>query len=120
MPQNMSFSMTIEQFRSRTKDVTRRLGWWSLQPGDIVCGVEKRMGLKRGEKIKRLGLIEIVSTHIEPLNAITVGDVAREGFPDWTTEQFVQMLVDHYRIAADASCNRIEFKYLDSDHDEKP
>jgi len=40
---NMSFSMTTPQFKTRTKTVTRRLGWWFIQPGDLVYGVEKGM-----------------------------------------------------------------------------
>ena len=62
MPRNMSFAMTTDQFRNRTKDVTRRFGWWFLKPGDLVMGVEKAMGLQKGQQIVRLGLIEIVST----------------------------------------------------------
>ncbi len=112
MPRNMSFAMTTPQFKAKTKDVTRRFGWRFLKPGDVVCGVEKAMGLKSGEKIKRLGDIEIVSTRWEPLNAITQDDVRREGFPDWTPAQFIQMLVDHYKIKSDAMVNRIEFRYL--------
>lgn len=112
MPRNMSFAMTTEQFKSRTKDVTRRFGWSFLKPGDVVCGVEKAMGLKAGEKIKRLGMIKIVTVRSEPLNAITPADVKREGFPDWTPDQFVQMLVDHYKVDPAAVINRIEFSYL--------
>lgn len=33
------------------------------------------MGLKKGEKVKQLGLIRILSTRWEPLNAITREDV---------------------------------------------
>lgn len=108
---NMSFAMTTDQFKARTKTVTRRFGWWFLKPGDMVCGVEKGMGLKKGEKINRLGVIEIVSIRTEPLNAITQEDVVREGFPDWTPDQFVKMLVDHYRVDPTKSVNRIEYRY---------
>ena len=41
MPRNMSFMITKEQVRNRTKTVTRRLGWAFLKPGDIVNAVEK-------------------------------------------------------------------------------
>lgn len=112
MPRNMSFAMTTDQVKEQTKDVTRRFGWLFLKPGDVVCAVEKAMGLKKGEKIKRLGLIEVVSVSQEPLNFITQDDVRREGFPDWTPAQFIQMLVDHYKVDPAASVNRIEFKYL--------
>ncbi len=63
--------MTTDPFRARSKTVTRRFGWWFLKPGDVVCGVEQSRGLKKGERVVRLGLIRIVSTRSEPLNAIT-------------------------------------------------
>ena len=47
MPRNMSFAMTTEQIRARTKTVTRRFGWWFLKAGDQVWAVEKAMGLKK-------------------------------------------------------------------------
>ena len=112
MPRNMSFAMTTRQFKNRSKSVTRRFGWWFLQPGDIVQGVEKSMGLKKGERIRTLGLIEIISTTPEPLNAITPDDVAREGFPGWTPRQFVDMLVKHYNTDPESIVNRIEYRYL--------
>lgn len=113
MPRNISFALTTPQFIARTKTVTRRFGWWNLKPGQILCGVEKAMGLKPGEKIKRLGLIEIVSTRVEPLNAIDQQDVIKEGFPGWTPPQFVEMLVKHYGCEPDKLINRIEYRYLD-------
>ncbi len=113
MPRNMSFAMTTQQVKNQTKDVTRRFGWRFLKPGDLIQPVEKAMGLKQGEKIKKIGgLIRVVSTRIMPLNAISQDDVIREGFPRWSPEQFVQMLVDHYRVAPAATVNRIEFEYL--------
>jgi len=68
--------------------------------------------LKAGESIERLGLIRIISTRWEPLNAITQDDVIREGLPDWTPDQFIKMLVNHYRISPDKPVNRIEFKHV--------
>jgi hypothetical protein len=106
--------MTKRQVRERSKTVTRRFGWWFLKPGDLVCAVEKGMGLKAGEKINRLATIRIVSTRAEPLNAITKDDVAREGFPTWTPAQFVNFLADHYACPIDKEVNRIEFEYVDA------
>lgn len=110
----MSFAMTTEQFRNKTKTVTRRFGWRFLKAGDVVCGVEKAMGLKRGEKIKRLGMIKIISIRDEPLNAITKSDCVAEGFPDYDPENFIDMLQDHYGgdIKPDTIVNRIEFEYV--------
>jgi hypothetical protein len=108
----MSFAMTTEQVRNQTKDVTRRFGWWFLKPGDKVWAVEKSMGIPAGEKIKRIGMIEVISTRAEPLNAITTRDCSREGFPHYTPNGFVQMLVDHFGIDHAKECNRIEFRYI--------
>ena len=114
MARNISFAMTTEQVANRSKDVTRRFGWWFLKPGDQLCGVKKAMGLKKGEKIERLCLIEVVSVRKEPLNAITQEDVIREGFPDWTPTDFVDFIVGHYRCPPDKPINRIEFKYVNT------
>jgi len=114
MPRNMSFAMTTEQIKNKTKIVTRRYGWIFLKPGDLVQPVEKAMGLKPGEKMKKIGgLIRIVSTYQEPLSFITHSDVVLEGFPDWTADQFIQMLVDHYKVDPMKEVNRIQFEYLD-------
>lgn len=108
----MSFAMTTEQFKNKTKTVTRRFGWYFLKPGDVVMGVEKAMGLKKGEKIKQLGLIQIMSVWQEPLYKITRKDVAKEGFPNWGPKEFIEMLVKHYNVGPGDMVNRIEFKYL--------
>ena len=115
MARNMSFALTTKQFKARTKTVTRRLGWYFLKPGDIVRGVEKTMGLKLGEKLKPLGYIRIVSIRREPLNTITQEDVIAEGFPKLTTDEFMAMLVAHYRVTPDRFFNRIEFEHLEDD-----
>lgn len=112
MPRNMSFAMTTEQMRAGTKSVTRRFGWYFLKPGQIVWAVEKAMGLKKGEKVKRICAIKIISTRTEPLCAIDKADVKAEGFPDWSPEQFIQMLVDHYKVDPEAMVNRIEFEIV--------
>ena len=70
------------------------------------------MGIPAGEKIKRICMIEIISTRAEPLNAIIARDCSREGFPHFTPEGFVQMLVDKHRCDPAKTCNRIEFRYL--------
>lgn len=109
---NMSFAMTTDQMRKGLKDVTRRFGWWKLKPGKQIWAVEKGMGLKKGEKIKRICLIQVISTRTEPLNAIKQSDVVREGFPGWRPRRFVQMLVDHYKVDPAEPVNRIEFEIV--------
>ena len=112
MPRNMSFAMTTAQFIARTKTVTRRFGWLFLLPGDVVCGVKKGMGLKKGEQMKRLGHILIVSTRSEPLNTITKEDCVKEGFPELDPAEFVDMLCVHYKCQPSAIINRIEYVYI--------
>ncbi len=112
MPRNMSFAMTTDQFKAKTKTVTRRLGWCFLKPGDIINGVKKAMGLKKGEKVESLGLIKIISTRKESLNEISQIDVIKEGFPHWTPDDFIQMICNHYNVKPDVLINRIVFEYL--------
>ena len=113
MPRLMSFSMTTQQVRDRTKDVTRRLGWCFLKPGDRLWGVEKAMGLRKGETAQRIAMIEVVSTRPERLNEITAEDVEREGFPEFTPADFVRFLSQKTGCTADVIINRIEFRYVE-------
>lgn len=113
MPRLISFAMTKPQVRARTKTQTRRFGWRFVKVGDVLQGVEKAMGLKKGEEVKKLALVRVTDVRFEPLNAITQEDVIAEGFPDWTPEKFVQMLVDHYGCEPEKECTVITFEYVD-------
>lgn len=115
MPRNMSFALTTPQFLDRSKTVTRRQGWWFLKPGDVLCGVEKGMGLKRGEKIKRLGYIRVVSVRSEALYMIEQSDVVKEGFLEMTPEAFTAFYAKHNNIKVTDIVNRIEFEYIVED-----
>lgn len=112
MPRNMSFFLTQQQIKNRSKDVTRRFGWAFLKPGEILNAVEKAQGLGKGGKINVFCQIQVVSTRWEPLNSITQEDVIREGFPDFNPIDFVEMLCSHYKCEPTKLVNRIEFKYL--------
>lgn len=118
MARFMSFALTIEQFRARTKTVTRRKGWSHLKPGEFLMGVEKAMGLKKGERIRRLGLIKVESVRSEPIKAISQRDVILEGFPDWTPSQFVDFYCRHNKQTPDDLTNRIQFCYEDVERDQ--
>jgi hypothetical protein len=112
MPRNMSFTLTTTQIRNRTKTVTRRLGWSFLKPGDIINACVKCMGLKKNEKIERLCQIRITSIHQEPLNKITQVECIKEGFPEMTPVQFIQMFTEHMKCTSETLVNRIEFEYV--------
>ncbi len=104
--------MTTEQIHKRTKNVTRRFGWWFLKAGDEVWAVEKVVGLQKGEKMKKICKLLVISTRAEPLNAITPGDCIKEGFPYLTPNEFVEMLCNHYGCRPEETVNRIKFGYL--------
>jgi hypothetical protein len=114
----MSFAKTLAQFNARTKTVTRRDGWWDeekneprVKRGDIITGIQKGMGLQKGERQVVLHDIEVLNARREELGAITPEDVAREGFPGWTCEQFISF----YGRPSDHQVTRIEFRHLDDD-----
>ena len=110
---NMSFAETTPQIRNRIKTVTRRLGWAALKKGDLVQPCLKCMGLKKGEKIQKIGPpIRILSTGFEPLDTITQEDIVKEGFPDLTVEGFITFFQRINRCPRNAAVNRIEFEYM--------
>jgi hypothetical protein len=108
----MSFSLTTEQVRNRTKTVTRRFGWWILRPGDRVMAIEKGQGLKKGEKVKYICEIEIVSARREQIKDMPAGDCMLEGFMELSVSEFVEMLCNHAHKKPTDVVNRIEFKYV--------
>ena len=123
MPRNMSFSMTTEQYRNGTKDVTRRWSWEHAKPGDIVMGVEKAMGLKKGESMVRLGPAEIVSVRREPLDRMVkepeygAEEMRREGYPFGLTDPaaFVERLARSAQKKPSDLITRIEFRKIQDD-----
>ena len=108
---NISFSLTTPQFIDGTKDVTRRLGWLFLKAGDRLMACEQCQGIKAGGLV-RLGVIEVVSIRRGPLYHIKQDDCRREGFPDLSPEQFVDMFCEHMGCTIDKLVTRIEFKRL--------
>lgn len=119
MPRNISFSLTTKQFRDRSKTVTRRLKWDSVKAGDILMGVEKAMGLKPGEKMVRLGLIRVTEARNEPLQLLIddpeygKSEAAKEGFPEMSGAEFVEMFCKHMKVGPSYAPKRIEFEYVD-------
>lgn len=110
---NISFQLTEEQIRNRTKTVTRRLGWRKLKAGDLLQACVKCMGLKRGESPEKLARIRVVSVTREQLDTITADDCAREGFPDLKPMGFVEMFCRHMNVPETVEVTRIEFEYCD-------
>jgi len=117
MPRNMSFALTTDQIRNRTKTVTRRTGWQFLNHGDVLNACVKCMGLKPGEKIERLGRIRVVAVWREALSLIRwePSGTAREGFPEMSPNEFLAMFCGHMGGHENQIVTRIEFEYLDAE-----
>ncbi len=107
----MSFFLTQDQFRAKTKFETRRLGWKFARVGQKVGAVVKSMGRKRGEPLVHLGMIELLEVERVQLNLITKRQVELEGFPDMTPKKFVAMFCKHMRCLPTREVTRIRFAY---------
>lgn len=116
---NMSFALTTQQVRDQTKDVTRRMVWLHLKPGEQFQPVLKCMGLRPGEKIERINApVTVVSIRREPLRRM-IGDpdygreeCRREGFPHLSPSEFVEMFCkSHKGCTPESIVTRIEFSY---------
>lgn len=120
---NMSFALTTDQVINGDKDVTRRLGWLILSPGDHIQPVKKCMGLKKGEKPFHLrDPIRVVNVRREPLRKMLddheygIVECAREGFgnhPEYGLPAgFVAMFcATHRGCTPETIVTRIEFSY---------
>lgn len=114
MPRNMSVAMTIDAVKERRKTVTRRVGWTFLKVGDRLTLCEKCQGRKPGEPLVRLATVEVVDVRREPLFMLTPEDVALEGFPGMSSEQFGRrFFIEAQRMSWQDEVTRIEFRYLD-------
>jgi hypothetical protein len=118
----MSFALTTEQIRDRTKTVTRRLGWRNLKPGENLRAVVKCQGLKKGQTVTKLALLKVVGVRIEPLRRMIYEprygrkECVLEGFsigPYSDPEHFVDWFcLSHKCNRHDTLVTRIEFEYV--------
>lgn len=127
MPRLMSFAATVEQMRSQTKTVTRRIdrrGWWHdvLQPGTLLIACEKTQGIPRGEKVQRIGVIEVAKVFRERLDDILNYDLPladrvenaeciREGLGMLDGVEFIELFCELNECQSDVAVTRIEFRH---------
>lgn len=120
---HMSFALTTKQYQEGTKNVTRRLGWAYLKPGEHFMGVDRVMGFKKGEHPIKYHPARVISNVSEPLDDIVrrpvresgIPEVELEGFPELSPADFVRMLCSKTGIKHYTPVNRIEFEHLDLD-----
>lgn len=114
MPRLMSVAYTEQAVRDRTKTVTRRKGWRFLQPGQRLTLCRKVMGRKPGEPLVRIVDVEVVSVRREPLDQVTADEVAREGFPEMSREEFMRrFFIDAQGMHPGDIVTRIEWTYIE-------
>ena len=118
----MAFSHTAAQILDRSKTVTRRTGWRYVKPGDVLQAVEKSRGLKKGERVRTLALLTVVSVRVEPLSRLLTDahyaedEMPREGFPCWSRDEFIEMFLRVNALKSPAvNVTRIEFEYGQAD-----
>ena len=119
----MAFSHTSSQILDRSKTVTRRTGWRYLKPGDLIEAVEKSRGLKKGERVRTLGVLRVVNVRVEPLSRLVTDaryaedELPREGFPCWSRDDFIAMFLRVNSLRSTAvRVTRIEFEYVQTDN----
>ena len=119
---NISFALTTEQVRNQTKTVTRRLGWKGLKPGTLLQPVVKSQGLKKGEKVQKIGgPIRVVTVQQDRLGWLcewpatwAQQEVALEGFPGMAGVDFADMFMrSHAGVTLETHITRIEFEYTE-------
>jgi hypothetical protein len=119
---HISFALTTDQVRNQTKTVTRRLGWRHLVPGTVLQPVVKAQGLKKGEKVEKIGgPIRVTAVERQLLSLLGVrvlgyeqtAEMAKEGFPDMGTTEFVVMFCEANKCAPSTMVTRIEFEYTE-------
>lgn len=112
---HMSFALTTPQILARTKTVTRRVGWRSLQSGDLIQAIEKGQGLKKGAKVRKLAVLRIVDVRLEAIGEVTAREVILEGFPEMSRAQFIGMFMATHGLSfMSQNVTRIEFEYVDT------
>jgi len=115
----ISFALTTAQFRNRSKSVTRRHGWRDLEPEDELMGVERGQGLKKGEKVVKLGAIRVDDVRMEKLNRLELEpeygrqEMIREGFPGLPPAEFVYNFCISHKCKPWDYVTRIEYSYME-------
>lgn len=117
----MSFALTTDQVRARTKTVTRRVGWRHAKTGMMIRPVVQAQGIPKGGKVEWIDpawFITIVLAHREPLDQLVripaygVAEMALEGFPGMDPRDFVTMFCKANGCKPDQWVTRIRFVYV--------
>ena len=107
----MSVALTTQAVRDRVKTQTRRDGWLWLRAGDQLALCPKYRGVRRADR-ELITVVDVVTVRREPLGAISPADVAAEGFPELTPEEFVEFFCTTHRgVRPSSEITRIDWAY---------
>ena len=100
---------------NKTKTQTSRIGWEFLKLGDVNMACEKCQGLKKGEKIIKIGPIKVIKN--EPIKVhpyyYSEQNVIAEGFPGMRPVDFIyNILIGKCKCELSQPINRITFEHL--------
>lgn len=109
---NMSFFHTHKQFLSGIKTVTFRLGWDNLFPGDRIMAIVKGQGLKKGEKIQRLGEMLVISVCSMQVYEINDADIILDGFGGMPRSEWIKWFCRQMGCDQSRWVSRIEFRRI--------
>jgi hypothetical protein len=85
----------------------------------MIKAVEKCQGLKKGEHVKPIAIIQVISKRREPLNDLIYdpgygfNEICYEGFHPMKAEDFVSMYCKHNKCKPTEFITRIEFEYVE-------
>jgi hypothetical protein len=111
----ISMAQTTAQFLDGSKTVTRRVGWKHAKVGMRLRVVRQAQGLPKGANMKTLGYIQLTDVRTEPLSLLTdhlnygTAECMREGFPNWSPEQFVRFFCATHAVKPSAMVTRLQF-----------
>lgn len=71
----MSFALTTDQVRRRTKTVTRRMGWRRLKPGTLLQPIVKGQGIPKGGHVETIG----GPIRVLRVDSVVLGDITPQG-----------------------------------------
>lgn len=109
---NISVALTKKQVRAKVKTVTRRKGWLFVKIGELLQPVDRTMGFKKGQRPKKIGRpVRVLSVTRERLYRITPEECTREGFPELTPEQFIELYCKANGGDENQMTTRIEWRY---------
>lgn len=112
---NWSFFLTTEQVRNQSKRVTRRKVSPGLpKVGELRQPVVKMQGIPKGGHVEKIGgPVRVTDVRIEPLDHMQPEDLALEGFPGYSLNQFFDMFRRSHGMRTNQEpVARIEFEYV--------